>query len=222
MDPQYPGQLPDPQNQQQSQSPQPSPQAEQPVQAGQYDFITNPAKPKKGMFSFGKGNKTGLLVIVACGLGLFTLLILVGGLLFSGDSNKDTLLNVAQKQSEVIAVAQLGADDAGTAQAQALALAVQLAVTTEQQAVVAQINKTDEVKEKDYRAEPSSQVTTDLETAQRNGRFDEVFSNVIRQELTEYQQELRTANNVVSGDTAKTLLAGNFDNASLLLSINSN
>lgn len=200
--------------------PAPTPGAAQP---GQYDFITNPAKTRrKGLFSGGGSNKKGLLVIIAGGIGLFAVILLVGSLFFGGDSDRDTLLNVAKKQSEVIAVAARGAEEGGTNQAKGLALAVQLSVTTEQKALVAQISKKDKVKPKDYAAGASSQVTSQLETAQRNGRFDEVFTNVIKQELTEYQQELRTANSAVSSKSTKALLSQDFESVGLLLSIPTN
>lgn len=214
MDPnQQPGQLPPTQD-----FPAPTPA---PIQPSHYDFITNPAKPRKKSL-FGGGDKKGTLIIIAGGLGLLTLILLIGSLFFGGDSNKDTLLNVAKKQSEVIAVAGLGAEDGGSNQAQSLALAVQLSVTTEQQALIAQIYKNGKVKQKEYAAGPSAQVTQDLETAQRNGRFDEVFNNVMKQELTEYQQELRTANAAVSSKSSKTLLAKDYENVGLLLTIPSN
>jgi len=200
----------------------PAPQPQQ-VQPGHYDFITNPAKPgKKSLFSFGKGNKSGMLIIIAGGIGLFALILLVGSLFFGGGSNKDTLLGVAQKQSEVIAVAGIGAEDGGSNQAQSLALAVQLSVTTEQQALVTQISKKDKVKPKEYAAGASSEVTTQLETAQRNGRFDEVFYNVIKQELTEYQQVLKTANAAVTSKSTKAVLASDYENVGILLTINTN
>lgn len=219
MDPQqHPGQLPTVQPTQDF--PAPAPGA---VQPGQYDFITNPAKPpKKSLFSFGKGDKSSLLIMIAAGFGLLTILLLIGSFFLGGGSDKDALLAVAQKQSEVIAVAEIGEKNAGTNQAQSLAAAVLLNVTTEQQVLLAQLSKNDKVKPKDYAALPSAQVTGDLDTAQRNGRFDEVFNNIMKQELTEYQQELRTANSTVSNKNTKAILAKDYENVGLLLTIPSN
>ncbi len=193
------------------------------VPPGHYDFITNPAKPaKKSLFSRGGGNKNGLLIIIAGGIGLLTVILLIGSLFLGGESNSQTLLSVAQKQSELIAVADLGAEDGGTNATKSLALAVQLSVTTDQNALIAQLSKKDKLKPKDYAAEPSAEVTSQLETAQRNGRFDEVFANIIKQELTEYQRELQTADAAVSSKSIKELLAQDFENAGLLLTIPSN
>ncbi len=193
------------------------------VQPGQYDFITNPAKPaKKSLFSSGKGNKSGLLIMIAASVGLLTVILLVGSLFLGGSSDKQALLPVAKKQSEIIAVTTVGARDAGSTQAQSLAAAVQLSITTEQLNLLAQLSKKDKVKPKDYAALPSAKVTADLETAQRNGRFDEVFNNVIKQELTEYQQEIRTANSAVSSKKTKAVLAQDYENVGLLLTIPSN
>jgi len=183
----------------------------------QYDFITNPGKPpKKSLFG---GGKNSLLVMIIAGLGLLTLIILLGSLLFGGASDKDQLLILAKKQSEVIAVAQLGAEDGGTNQTLSFALAVQLAVTSEQQGVINQINKSGKVKAKDYTALPSAEVTTQLEAAQRNGRFDEVFVNVMRQELNDYQKVLQATNSTASSPSTKELLAQDFKSVELLLEI---
>ena len=195
-------------------------QGQPPTPVGQYDFITNPAKSPKGSL-FG-GGKNGILAMIIGGLGLLTIILLLASVLFGGTSDKEQLLTVAQKQSEVIAIAQLGADDGGTNQAKSFALAVDLAVTTEQQAVVAQISKDGKIKEKDYAAAPNSAVVTELETAQLNGRFDEVFVNVMKQELTEYQRVLQAANSSSGSQSTKELLARNFDSASLLMSIPQN
>jgi hypothetical protein len=58
-----------------------------------------------------------------------------------------------------------------------------------------------------------------LETAERNGRFDEAFTAVIQQELEEYQAELKTANNSVQTKSTKIVLAESFEDAGLLLKI---
>lgn len=188
-----------------------------PPQPVNYDFINNPPKPpKKALFLGGGGKSTW--VLLAGGLGLFAVILLLGSLFFGGDSDKDALLPVAQKQSEIIAISELGVEDAGTNQTKGLAMTVGLSVTTEQQQLVALMYKNGKVKRKEFAAQPSAEVTTQLENAQKNGRFDEVFTNVINDELTEYQRELKTANNAVSGPKAKALLAKDFESAGLLLS----
>lgn len=192
-------------------------------QPGQYDFITNPAKPRKrSMFSMGGGNKTGILMIFIGGLIVLILILVIGSLFLGGDSDRQTVLDVAQKQSRVIAVADAGIKDGGTNQAQSLGLAVKLSVTSEQQALVAQLSKSSKVKPKQYAAGMSSDVATQLENAQRNGRFDEAFTAAMKQELNEYQQELKSAHSTVSGKTTKELLANDYKNVGILLSIPAN
>lgn len=195
---------------------QPGPAAPPP---GQYDFITNPVKqPKKGFL--GLGGMGGKLAMVAIGLGILTVVILLGSLFLGGPNEKDTLLPVAQKQSEVIALGQLGAKDGGTSQIQALGLATQLSLTTQQQELVAQIAKSgSKVKEKDYSAKLSSQVTSQLDNAKSNGRFDDAYRAAMKQALEDYQQTLKTANSGDLGKTSKALLARDFDQATLLISV---
>lgn len=195
-------------------------QGQPPAPISQYDFITNPGKPPKR--SFLGGGKSNILVMVIAGLGLITIILLLASVLFGGSSDKDQLLVVATKQSEVIAVAEIGAEDGGTNQAQSFALAVKLSLTTEQQAILAQISEDGKVNKKDYASGPSSEVVTQLETAERNGRFDEVFVNVMKDELEEYQQVLQTANTSAGNASTKELLAADFKNAGLLLAIPQN
>lgn len=207
MDPSYqPGRLPTPTPQQ-----------------NQYDFITNASKaPQRGLKGFGKGGKSNVLMLIVGSLVLITILILVVSLVFGGESNKDVLLKVARKQSEVIAVAQEGAEQSGTDQSKSLALAVKLAVTSQQQTLLKELQKKGKVKEKEYKSAPSAKVTQQLTSAQKNGRFDEAFSNVIEDELTQYQQVLKQANAAVSRKSTKDLLASDFANVTLLLKIPEN
>lgn len=194
----------------------------QPTQEpGAYDFITNPAQPKKRSLLNG-GDKKGFLIMVLGGLGIVTLLVLIGGLVFGGDSDRETLLDVAKQQSAIIEIAETGNEKAGTNQAKSLALTTQLTITTQQTDLVNQIAKTGKVKEKSYASGASSKITSELEAAELNGRFDEVFSNILKQELTEYQQEIKVANSKVSSKKAKKLLADDYEQTALLLSIPTN
>ncbi len=204
MDPSYqPGQLPTPT-----------------PQSNQYDFITNPQKPpRRGIKGFGKGGRSNLLIMIAVGLVAVTIILIIISLIFGGESNKDVLLGVARKQSQVIAVAEEGADKGGSQQTKSLALAVKLAVTSQQQALLKKIQKDGKVKEKEYKSAPSSKVIQQLASAEKNGRFDEAFNNVIENELTAYQQELKQANAAISSKSTKEQLATDFNNVGLLLKI---
>lgn len=226
MDPNQPGGLPGPKPPQQPTQPQPQVQTDHlfpapnidPGHPSQYDFITNPAKTAKKPPLLSKNNRSGLIKLVLIVLGVLILITAAVSMLFGGDSNRETLLTVARKQSQIIAIATSGADKAGSNQAKALALSTQLTITTDQWALINQLTKNgDKVKSKEYSSTPSSQVTSELATAERNGRFDEVFSNIIKQQLAEYQRDLQTANSSVSSKSAKLLLAKDYENAGLLL-----
>lgn len=187
---------------------------------GQYDFITNPVKPqRRGLKGLGGGGKSNMLMLIGGGLLLLTLIITAFSLLSGGSSNKDVLLRVARQQSQLIEIAEEGASNGSTNQAQSLALAVQLTVTTQQNGVIEQLQKDGKVKPKDYQSAPSSEVTQKLEAGQRNGRFDEAFNSVMGQALSDYQDVLKQANATASGSKTKDLLANDFNNVSLLLKI---
>jgi hypothetical protein len=226
MDPNQPGGLPGPKPPQQPTQPQqqvqtdhlfPAPNID-PGHPSQYDFITNPAKTAKKPPLLSKNNRSGLIKLVLIVLGVLVLITAAASMLFGGDSNRETLLTVARKQSQIISIAESGADKAGSNQAKALALSTQLTITTDQWALINQLTKNGgKVKGKEYSSAPSSQVTSELATAERNGRFDEVFSNIIKQQLTEYQRDLQAANTALDSKTAKIMIAKDYENAGLLL-----
>jgi NADH:ubiquinone oxidoreductase subunit C len=143
----------------------------------------------------------------------------IGTMIFGGDANRDALLKVARKQSSVLAVANLAKDDLGTEEAKSFAQSTKLTVTSQQQTLLTQIPK---AKKKDYTAGANQKTIADLETAQRNGRFDEAFLTAMKQALTEYQNELQAANIAVSNKKSKALLSKDFESVGILLSIPTN
>lgn len=194
-----------------------------PFQPGSYDFITNPAKPpKKGPFAFITASKSGLLMAVGAGLIVIMLFVILYSVLFGGTSNRDVLLSVARQQSKVIALSEEGAKNGGTSQTQGFAIAVQLSVETERNQMITLINKSGKVKTKDFSAGVSAEAEKKLETAQNNGRYDEEFINLLRQELANYQRTLETTNTQVSGPNTKALIASTYANTELLLDIKTN
>lgn len=202
------------------QTPAPAP-PQQPFNSSQYDFITNPGKPPKRSL-FGGSSTTSLLVkIVIVLLGL-VMVIIIGSLFFGGKSDKQALLPVLQKQSSIVATAKLGVEDGGSTQTKAFGSSVQLATTSQQQTLVAQLSKTAKLKDKDYAAGVPSSIKTQLDSAQKNGRFDEAFITALRQELTEYQQVIKTANGGVSSKTTKALLAKDYASTTTLLATPTN
>lgn len=202
------------------QTPAPAP-PQQPFNSGQYDFITNPGKPPKRSL-FGGSNTTGLLVkLIVVFVGLIVV-ILIGSLFFGGKSDKEALLPVLQKQSSIVATAKLGVEDGGSTQTKAFGSSVQLATTSQQQSLITQLTKTAKLKDKEYVAGVPSSVQAQLDSAQKNGRFDEAFITAIREELTEYQQVIKTANNNVSSKTTKALLAKDYASTTTLLATPTN
>lgn len=195
--------------------------SQQQFNSEQYDFITNPGKPPKRSL-FGGSSTTSLLIKLVVVLVGLVFVILIGSLFFGGKGEKEALLPVLRKQNTVIATAKLGVEDGGSAQTQAFGSSVQLALTSQQQTLLTQLQKTDKVNPKDYVAGVASSVQTSLDSAQQNGRFDEAFITAVREELTEYQQVLKTANNAATNKTTKALLAKDFESTTTLLATPAN
>ena len=207
----------DPDKPQQNQQEQPQQMFASPdLHPSQYDFITNPVKPpKKSLFGGAGKNKSNLLIMIAAGLVGFMILVMLVSVILGGSSDKDKLLLVAQQQTSLIALADLGEKKAGDVPAQSLASSVKLAVSTDLRDVVGQLGK---VKPKEYTTGVDSQIAANLTTAETNGRFDEAFMTAVQQELLAYQRALQTASSGVSSPTTKQVLSEEFTNAGVLLS----
>ncbi len=208
-------------NQQPVQPPEPiqSPPPSQPLNTNQYDFINNPqpSGSKFSKFSFSGGSK---LKTIAIGLGIFTILVLIFSLIFGGRGGGDneTLLLVAKKQSQLIALATVGTDKSGSTDAQNLAQSTLVTITSDQNQTIAIIAKNGEkLKSKDYVSPIDGTVSTELTQAETNGRFDEVFINNTQIALEEYQSSLKKALPLINGPIAKQSIQKYYENAGLLI-----
>lgn len=187
---------------------------------GQYDFITNPPKaPKPSLLgSLTGGNKTKLLIMAIAVLTIITILVVVVSSFFGGSSNKDRLVAIAQQQSELARVAQLGTDSATGTNAKSLAASVQLTMVSDKAALNELLVKNgDKVKEKDLIGTPDSETDTKLTTAQQNGTFDTIFTSTMKELLNDYKNDLSNTFDTSTGQLTKQTLAQAYENATILI-----
>ncbi len=186
---------------------------------GQYDFIMSPGggKQPKGLLGGSMNNKK--FIAIASG-GVLLLLLLIT-MLFSGGgpSNADLLLKVAQRQNELIRVAGIGVKEARGTDALNLARTVELNLKSDQtpllEALKAQKVK---VNPKQLTMSSSSETTKMLTEAAQNNRFDEAFVTFIQAELLNYQKDLKEAYSTSTKSALKDTLKRQYDNASVLIS----
>lgn len=159
------------------------------------------------------------LKIVLIGLAVFTVVIIIFAMITGGgNGDKDALLAVARKQNQVLNVSQTGTEKAGGNQAQSIAYNTNLTITTDQKSILSALTAGGaEVKTKELAAGVSSKITQELTTAETNGRFDEVFINIVKSELESYQATLKTTFPNIKSKKSQQKLSEANDNVTLLL-----
>ncbi len=197
----------------QSPSPAPPPITPSGQQPGQYDFLFHEPQ-KKGRLPLNPGNlKQRILIIVGGGV----LLLVVGLLLFSvlgGGGSNNELLAIAQKQAELIRVANIGNQKARSATAKNLAVTTSLSLTSEQSALLKVMNPKPDTKE--LALGRNKKTDTLLATAEQNNQFDQTFVTEIQNELSAYQKAMKQAYDNASNSKVKAVLAAEYHNASIL------
>lgn len=153
-----------------------------------YAFIFNGnQKPKRSLGGGGMSKQTLLIVAAGGGL-LLCMIILVVMLLFSGGGASDPVIKLAQTQNEVIRVSAIGVTNARGSKAQALATNANLATVTDQQKTLAFLKKQrKKLSAKELAASQNSKTDKTLTDAIAAGRFDDVFIDTMRTQLTQYQ-----------------------------------
>lgn len=202
-----------------SPSPAPNPQAPPTGQfdSSQFDFIMNPGKPQKKSLLPG-GPKVKMIII---GLAITTIVIILLAVilsLFSGsDSTTESLVKVAQQQNEIVRISEDGTKKAGSEKAKKLATMTYMTVKTDQNSMIDYLAKQKrKVKSKELGLLADKKTDSQLSAASSNGRYDEVFTQIITEKLTEYQGSLKSSYDSV-GTKGKDVVSKNYDNVTLIL-----
>lgn len=198
-------------------TPQPTPQ-QQPQNP--YGFIYDAPHNAKRPFSPPGGMK-GRIALVAGGLILLIMLIVVAVSLFTGSDDAVTqrYVDVAKRQTEIIRITTLGEEKATSLQTRSFAATTRLGLTTAQSDMTALLDKkgvSGKELSKQLSASKNSKSDEALEQAQKNGRFDEVFTDLLENELANYKKEINAAAGSATKSEKKTLQTA-FDQATLLL-----
>lgn len=184
-----------------------------------YDFIMNPgAKPKGGLFKGGDKKQRLLITVIAGGIGLVVVFIVLN-LLFGGSGGSTDRLNgLVQQQTELIRVASLGEQDATDDTAKNLAITVELSLTSAKSQTTTTLSKVGgKLNTKLVGAKKDSATDEALAAAKKANRFDDVFVATMKEELTDYQAELKDFFNSTSSNTEKTLLQQLYKDAGVLI-----
>lgn len=219
MDPNnYPQQQPNPQN-----APQANPQTLPTGQfdPSQFDFIMNPQQPQKKSLLPSDPK----LKMIFLGLGVVSvaiiLLIVIMNLFSGGNSSTESLVKITQQQNEIIRIATDGNRKAGSEKAKKLSTTTFLTVTTDQKALIDYLAKQKrKLKPSELSLLTDKKADKDLSDASSNGRYDEVFTQIMGEKLSKYQSSLKSS----YGDTSKKgqeILNQSYNNVDLILKDNS-
>jgi hypothetical protein len=183
-----------------------------------YGFImNNPQKPSR---SFGPSGTAGRIAVVVGGVVLLIILAIVL-LSLLGKSDKaqtQRLIEISQKQTEIIRLTTQSDKNAKNIATRSYALTTRLSMESSQKKTNELLAKRG-VKEKSLaKLLPAGKNTKSdelLAEAQKNNRFDETFTELISKELTNYQKLLSGAAEGAS-KREKEVLEKNFASASTI------
>lgn len=162
---------------------------------GEYDFIMNPDQPSKQPLMFVPNSTLGRTMIFAVGIIFLIILIAVGFSLLNASANKqkDNLLEVAQTQSEIIRVIELGNENVFDASLEAQSKTLKTVVVTSQQEILAALSARGKTaNDKDLAKAQNSENDSLIENGLNSGRHDQVFTEVLTELLGKYAVQLET------------------------------
>ncbi|MDQ3158619.1 MAG: hypothetical protein M3P98_00590 [bacterium] len=173
------------------------------LNTNQYDFITNPNKPKKSFSLFGGGDKQRYLILFIAGALILIVIFVIFSLIFgSGGDNRSQLIELAKSQNSLIALTEDGQKNAIDANLQNVTSSVKLVITSDRVDVTGKISKF-----KDAEIEGSlGSLETTLETAKINGTYDDTYREALKQSLGDYQKRLEDLSVTTPSTSTKDIL----------------
>ena len=197
--------------------PQPAPGSNGHGGQNNFDFILNPAAPpKKSPFNFGGGSLPGKVIAILGGVFLLVIILAVVVNMSGGGTNKAGLLAIAQDQTELLRLIEVGDTDVKSQALQNFNATAAPSITSDQSAFLTYMGNNDlKVNSKDLALGYDSAVDTQLNNALSAGTFETAYKDVMDKKLAEYQAAL-TAAYKTAGPKGKAVLEAQFNNAKLL------
>jgi len=191
------------------------------LNANQYDFIMNPDKPKKNLFS----GKQKTLLLVAGALLISVLIIVLAMSLFGGggDDIKASYADLQKQQAEIIRLSDLGSSKMRDYNTSKFVIITKLTIESDQKTYAAYFkNKkislskketTPTVEEKAASAKRDSL----LKSAESTGNYDETLTELVKAQLENYQKTLANIYKQSQSTKTKELAKNSNNNVNLLL-----
>lgn len=163
---------------------------------------------------------TKRIMIVGAGLIGLIIVVIIFAAIFGGGSkgSTDYLLSMAQKQTELIRVSEIGTAKGKTAQSKQLAASVSATMQSQLNTTQSLLTKAGvKVNPKQLATGKNSATDTTLTQAEQSGRFDEVFIQTIKAGLADYQATIKNAYDVSKLPATKESLSAAYTSTGLIL-----
>lgn len=195
------------------------PMQQQPTTPNPYGFIVNPEQPSKRPFLGGNSAKSRLVLVVG-GVLLLMIIAIIASSIFSSLNNKGTnqLKVVYAEQQELIRIAQIGSKDAQSTDTRNFAITTLFAAQTSQQKVSTVLTSRGiKLKPEEVNAKLNDKVESILTGAAANNQYDETMQELLKKQITSYNQALEAAFNSNEGQQTRAALSEAFKSSGTLL-----
>lgn len=195
------------------------PQLSTPQPGSNYDFIINPEKPAKRKLVGIGGDSFIIKVLLLVGGAIIVMAVLAIAinLLFGSRNSVESLVLLSQDQQEITRLSGLG-KDATSQDVKNAAINTLLSVESQQAELMAYLAKRGrEVKDVELDLKKDAAADKRLEIAKQASLFDSTYTNLMRTELTDYAQAIKSTYDATTIEQQRDLLNKHYKGVQLLL-----
>lgn len=192
-----------------------------------YDFILNPeTSPKKSKFglSLGTDSKLAKSLIFVTGF-VVLIIVLIGGYSFINNASQaqtEKLVEIAKAQNEIVRITSSSTEKIHDRQLLYRATSTRVSTLSANQEIIQALNKRGrKLNDKDLAAGANSNTDALLLEAEQNGRFDQVFTEILDAQLTNYKIQIESAYKS-AGNFEKQILESAFNQVEIISAKNVN
>ena len=159
-----------------------------------------------------------MTLIIGGGIAVLIVVVLLVNLVFGNKTNFSGIIALAQTQQEIARVANEGKQGLGDQAIAGAAINTRLSMITQQQNLVSYLGiHRQKIDSKRLALKKDAKTDKQLQQAKATSTFDIVFTQVMRQQLTDYAGALQTAYKSAPGNEARKLLATDYQQTLMLL-----
>ncbi len=169
------------------------------------------ANPNNGM-------KKRILIVAGGGLLLILLISVFIAVIFSEEDINANLVRIAQRQEEIVRIAERGSESARDNQLNSLATTTRAAIASSQNQTVNRLAQNEiSLNSSQLELRQDETTTQELRSAEEANRFDEVFIEVFVAEISEYRADVEQTYEIATLTADRELLEALYNEATLLL-----